>query len=273
MKVIFSRKGFDSSAGGCPSPIVAGRPLSLPIPTSMPSLTTFRELPDPLPALVSDLTRGRVSLEKRCHLDPDLDASFGNRPADWRGSLGQVAAAQGHLAKQGVGPGDLFLFWGLFRPAQLTESWHFVETPEHRIFGWLQIDEILHLGGQPNSFLSTYPWLREHPHMQEGWPSTNVVYTATESLTLGSIAGTRPGWGLFESGHRLTAPARDKPSVWRVPDWMNPTKGGTGLTYHPLPRWSEDSLQSAARGQEFIADIDNRRDAVEWLMDLFGASS
>jgi len=35
MKIILSRKGFDSSNGGCPSPIMPdGTLLSLPIPTS-----------------------------------------------------------------------------------------------------------------------------------------------------------------------------------------------------------------------------------------------
>ncbi len=32
MQIIFSRKGFDSSYGGCPSPLFKDRPLSLPIP-------------------------------------------------------------------------------------------------------------------------------------------------------------------------------------------------------------------------------------------------
>ena len=35
MKLIFSRKGFDSSAGGIPSPILPdGRMISLPIPAN-----------------------------------------------------------------------------------------------------------------------------------------------------------------------------------------------------------------------------------------------
>ena len=35
MKVILSRKGFDSSNGGCPSPILSdGTLLSLPIPSA-----------------------------------------------------------------------------------------------------------------------------------------------------------------------------------------------------------------------------------------------
>ena len=32
MKLVFSRKGFDSSAGGFPSPIISGKAISLPIP-------------------------------------------------------------------------------------------------------------------------------------------------------------------------------------------------------------------------------------------------
>jgi hypothetical protein len=33
MKIIFSRKGFDTTFGGVPSPIIHGVPYSLPIPT------------------------------------------------------------------------------------------------------------------------------------------------------------------------------------------------------------------------------------------------
>jgi hypothetical protein len=40
MKIVFSRKGLDSGAGGFPSPIIDGRPISLPIPTRIRSLQT-----------------------------------------------------------------------------------------------------------------------------------------------------------------------------------------------------------------------------------------
>jgi hypothetical protein len=49
-------------------------------------------------------------------LDPDLSRSTLPRPADWRPLFGQVDRAQSHLRNQGVGPGDLFLFFGLFSP-------------------------------------------------------------------------------------------------------------------------------------------------------------
>src|SRR6267378_2603959 len=41
MRVIFSRKGFDSAAGNPPSPIIDGEPISLPIPTKRRSETSY----------------------------------------------------------------------------------------------------------------------------------------------------------------------------------------------------------------------------------------
>lgn len=41
MRIIFSRKGFDTGSGGKPSPIVDGRPISLPIPATRNSRTTY----------------------------------------------------------------------------------------------------------------------------------------------------------------------------------------------------------------------------------------
>ena len=42
MRIIFSRKGFDSAAGKAPSPIIDGEPISLPIPTERRSETSYR---------------------------------------------------------------------------------------------------------------------------------------------------------------------------------------------------------------------------------------
>ena len=63
MKLVLSRKGFDSSSGGCPSPILPdGQMLSLPIPgrdrRTPYSVLNTRTLD--VCHLVSDLTRGRV---------------------------------------------------------------------------------------------------------------------------------------------------------------------------------------------------------------------
>ncbi len=274
MRVIFSRKGFDSSAGGCPSPIINGRPISLPIPTKMPSLDCYADLTGESADCVAELTNGRVLGDSFCHLDPDIDASAKPRQMGWRGSLGQVSAAASHLANQNVGPGDLFLFWGLFRPAENSSGWRFYGAKEHRIFGWLQVGDVRNIGSNPIPLLDEFPWLKGHPHLEPGWDATNTIYIARDNLRINGVSQDRPGWGLFGSGHRLTSAQSDYPSLWDVPDWLNPARGGVGMSYNPESRWSKQgTLKSAARGQEFVADTGGRRDALDWISRLFRDSA
>jgi hypothetical protein len=86
MKIVLSRKGFDSANGGVPSPIFPdGRLLSLPIPASA-SPTRFADCrwgEQSVGRLVEGLTFGKVAAQDAAHLDPDLD--HGARPgaAGW----------------------------------------------------------------------------------------------------------------------------------------------------------------------------------------------
>src|SRR5688572_14147554 len=87
MKVILSRKGFDSSAGGTASPIMSdGTMLSLPIPDKSSPIRYHditlmgRSLGDLVPAI----TRGRIKPHFGAHLDPDLIASAHPRQPGWR---------------------------------------------------------------------------------------------------------------------------------------------------------------------------------------------
>jgi hypothetical protein len=269
MRVIFSRKGFDSSAGGCPSPIIGEQPISLPIPTQMPTGIRYEDLHGDYGSLVEDLTKRKFNRLTPCHLDPDLDASLLPRLPGWRGGLGQVGAAQTHLSNAGVTRGDLFLFWGLFRRVERRDRWTFVGSPEHRIFGWLLVDDIVDLGPAGSCALRSRPWLKDHPHARDGWGRQNALYVATEQLHLNNSNIGLPGWGVFSRGLRLTVEGT-KPSTWAVPDWLNPSRGGVGMTYHPGDRWRRDgTLQCAARGQEFVALIEGRADATDWLRGLF----
>jgi len=270
MQIVFSRKGFDSAAGRCPSPVIDGRPISLPIPTRMPTALRYEDLQGNIGELVQDLTRDRIAASNPCHLDPDVDASALQRLAGWRGAFGQIGAAQAHLHNNKIAPGDLFLFWGLFRPAERNGRWTFNGPREHRLFGWLQVGEIVDLGPDGSHALDARPWLKDHPHVREGWGRTNTLYVAAERLLLGEQELGLPGWGTFSRGFRLTVPGSAGPSHWMVPDWLNPARGGVGMTYHAPERWSSDgTLRSAARGQEFVAKIDGRSDARAWLMQLF----
>jgi hypothetical protein len=263
----------DSAAGQCASPLIGERPVSLPIPTREPSPTSYGQLSVDLRALAHDLSAGRLSGVRPCHLDPDIDAAaIDVRPAGWRGALGQVSSALSHLRNQCVGAGDLFLFWGLYRPVERFNAvWRYCGPRQHALFGWLHVEAVCVIDDDGTSALHRYPWLRDHPHVRPGWgSSSNAVYVASESFTL---AGRRfAGSGTFQRTFQLTEPGSRLPSTWAVPEWLDASAGGVGMTYHPPDRWlGQGRVKSAARGQEFVADITGRDDAERWVADMLEA--
>ena len=104
MKVVFSRKGFDSAAWKAPSPIIGGEPISLPIPTERRSETSYHIIG--LGNIVEQITKRRISAGDLCHDDPMF--------LNGRWAFGQAGAAQSHLEQNDVGIADVFLFFGLF---------------------------------------------------------------------------------------------------------------------------------------------------------------
>lgn len=272
MRVIFSRKGVDSAAGRCASPLVSDRPVSLPIPTREPSPTCYGQLSADLRTMADDLSGGQLSGARACHLDPDIDASAVDaRPSGWRGSLGQVSSALSHLRNQSVGPGDLFLFWGLYRPVERSNGvWQYCGPRRHALFGWLHVEAVCDITDDGHSALQRFPWLQDHPHVRPGWTSANAVYVASERCIL--AGRSFPGSGTFQRASQLTELGSRLPSTWAVPAWLDAAAGGVGMTYHPPERWlGQGRLKSAARGQEFVADITGRADAERWVADLLEA--
>ena len=233
MKIVFSHKGFDSAAGGGPSPIVDGRPVSLPIPAGAASRTTYGDLG--LGEHAGLASRGRLAADDLCHHDPMFCD-------DGRCLFGQVGAAQTHLANRGVGVGDVFLFFGLFREDG--------GDPHHRIFGFLRIAEVIPLTG------SAPQWLVDqgHPHALAMHGSNDTIYIGP-----GRMANRA------SDALRLTVP-EGPPSLWHRPDWLR----HGGLTYHDrADRWQRGGrLRSVARGQEFVADIGKRKAPRQWLADV-----
>ena len=230
MRIIFSRKGFDSAAGGGPSPIVDGRPLSLPIPAGAASRTTYGDLG--LGDHAHRASRGRLGADDLCHNDPMFRG-------DGSCLFGQCGAAQTHLENQGVGVGDVFLFFGLFREPD--------GDPHHRIFGFLKVEHITSLSdGVPRDLVEA-----GHPHALALHARNDAVY-----------AGPGRQAARASEALRLTVP-EGPPSLWARPAWL---KRG-GLTYHDrADRWLRGGrLRSVARGQEFVADIGRRQAPRAWL--------
>ena len=106
MKVVLSRKGMDSRAGGIPSPILPdGTLLSLPIPNEKSGVPygdlvykgrTYQQIIQQI--------HPTFDFQKHpfCHLDPDIYGVLKNTNAGWKPAFGQYEIPAKHLDGQGV---------------------------------------------------------------------------------------------------------------------------------------------------------------------------
>ena len=283
MRIVLSRKGFDSGSGGCPSPIFSdGSMLAMPIPYE-PSPVRFQDLrwrEHELGNLVESLTQGKVRRSVGAHLDPDLRAEMRPRLPGWRPSLGQHRSARGHLHKHGVGAGDLFLFWGLFRRFDEQRGWS--GRRAHIIWGWLQVGEVASVDETVRVARSRreWRWAGDHPHLAFEPDASNTLYVAAERLSLpGRAERDLPAAGTFDFSapeRQLTAVDARTPSRWSLPLWFLPGPRPP-LSFHPRPeQWTVCGdrvlLQAAARGQEFILDTLDYPEAIPWAEELLAGA-
>ena len=120
-------------------------------------------------------------------------------------------------------------------------------------------------------------WANDHPHLHgtdRKSDSGNTLFVAADRLEL-SGAMDLPGataFTKFTKALQLTAPGKTR-SWWRLPKWFYPEAGVPPLSSHENPdRWSLEGeaclLQTVARGQEFVLDVEHYPKATEWAADL-----
>jgi len=284
MKIILSRKGFDSSAGRVPNPILPdGTLLSFPIPdTSQTSKIRYEDIRvngESIGKIVEDLTNHKITRRHFAHLDPDLNTSAYRRSAGWRPLFGPGGPAQTHLQTNGVAVGDLFLFFGWFRQTEIVAGkYGFVKSApdRHIIFGWLQVGAIV--SREKDVLLS---WAKYHHHFQDP-DLPPVVYISRATLDLDGVNRNVTGGGAFEKYQKelcLTCSNQPKRSVWKLPQWFYPFyRHARGERRPPLShhrdrrRWKLEKghaiLQSVGRGQEFVLEAEKYPQAITWVRDL-----
>ncbi len=250
MKVILSRKGFDSSNGGIPSPIMPdGTMLSMPIPLEGENIT-YSEIQwngTSYEQILQELAPGRKF--DSCHLDPDIRDNRIKHIKGWVPAFGQMGSAQGKLRNAGVDVGDLFLFFGWFRNAIKTSSGYcyaprrkdgFYENKDlQAIFGYMQIGKII----TDQEQIHEYYW---HPHSTEAHTSNknNVLYLPSEKL---SFMPSLKGYGTldFRRDRVLTKEGCTR-AVWNEYPFLMPdhimanvknSSKGEGLYYSGI--WQE----------------------------------
>ena len=284
IKIVLSRKGFDSANGDCPSPIFDLKTLlSLPIPSSEDALT------------YNDLRYGEISysellhqlgssvFEEHCHLDPDLNK---RNPyvnvEDWKPAFGQVGPAQGYLSNK-VNIGDIFLFFGSFRGVKKEgENYRYYKKSDfdhcekgeisdfykyselHVVYGYMQVGRIL----KRKEEIEEYKW---HPHASEFYlnKKNNTLYIPTEKLSFLPNLSDLPGFGTldFRLDRVLTAKDHSK-AIWTMRDWLKP-HNVCGNRQNSAK--NQNFLYYAGIWQELV--LKESKKALDWAISLISPES
>lgn len=260
MKIVLSRKGFDSSKsngvsnGNQPNPILPdGTLLSLPIPDKQGnnafSSLHWKDLNYYDDIIHSLKPKTTIKAEDTCHLDPDLRKEVKDRLPNWKPAFGQAGSALSHLFNNNVGVGDLFLFFGWFRQTEYIDGVlkYKKKAPDlHVIYGYMQVGEII------KSFENVPDWLKEHPHVSDGKNrcDNNAIFLPSEKLSF--MPGLKGCDVLNYRKDRVLTKEGMSKGNWDLPACFK----NVNITYHPHP-WRDNYFKSTGRGQEFVVDAND----------------
>lgn len=269
MKVILSRKGFDSKNGGRPSPILPdGTLLSLPIPSADGRMyselsygaETYKDIIEQL---------GGKCGNGACHLDPDIWQGVFEAPDEWKPAFGQWGTPQKVLENQGVGVGDLFLFFGRFRQTERDSNGKLKYTPKtpdlHIIYGYLQVGAVV----MDKAEIQQYDW---HPHAGlDG--DNNTLYIPRKKLSWNENI---QGCGVFSFDKRLVLTTEGMTSsCWQLPKLPafsgedKPKISGSHKEPWRIDPAHGEYYRAMDIGQEFV--IEERPAVEEWAKSLINA--
>lgn len=277
MKIVFSRKGFDSSYGGFPSIILpeemGSKMISFPIPE-----TNFAQcgwLASDLSFILND--RSKLSLKDifvqlgiadkirlsgkgianaddvKFHFDPEIQSVENIRSY---AAFGQSGAASSHLLSKGIESGDVFLFFGTFKKTLLEHGKITYDSAMHEIqaiWGYMIVDDIIHVNRITESQVEKYPDIKTHLHYlnKENEEGENII-----------ICGSRFGTFDYAVKYCLTKLGYKK-SFWELPDFFK----NTNISYCGAVE-NPKRFKSADIGQEFVVMNFDEDKMKSWLLSL-----
>jgi len=262
MKIILSRKGFDSRFGSQPSPILPdGTLLSLPIPSKNDDLkfTDLHYQDKSYYELIKELKPDcKIKENYTCHLDPDIKRNVIKREPSWRGLFGQTGRAQGHLHNENIGLNDIFLFFGWFKETKQTDvGLRYVKNAPnlHIIYGYFQVKNIY------KSYQDLPVYSKYHSHADRFLTDkNNCIYSANTSLSFNNRVS---GFGCLTYNKSLVLTKQGEPkSHWDLPDFFREAR----ISYHSKSSFKQDYFQSAKIGQEFVVEEDNN--VINWAQNI-----
>lgn len=257
MKIILSRKGFDSGYGKIASPILSdGTMLSLPIPGVSNTKFTDLSYDGKNYRKILELSGYPQEQGEFCHLDPDIrDGIRINSIADWKPAFGQEKSAQTYLHKCGVGQGDIFLFFGWFKKEKPVSNSFYETANLHAIYGYMQVGKII---TDEKEIREQYPW---HPHSEGGYKN-NALYIPSEHLNIdGSDFGKGYGTLAYRQDRVLTkencSRAQWIPQSFLMPEHI--------LCCNRKNSSKKDALYYQGQWQEIVFDADNDPELIKWV--------
>ena len=270
MRIILSRKGFDSANGGIVSPIMEdGTLLSFPIPSN--DQDGFEDLfyqDQSYAHILKDLNYKEHPKYHNCHVDPDLNMDRRKNMIDgWCPVFGQVNASAAYLLKNvEIKIGDLFLFFGNYHKVKYVDGkYQYIKKTgdfysDHDlqvIWGYMQVGRII----EDSEEQRKYFW---HPHSYSYYINqehSNVMFVGTEKL---SFNENMPGAGVlkFREDRVLTAKNCNKATWIKRPFYdvdaivgnrKNSSKSADGLYYAGV--WQELGLKITPECEEWAKSV------------------
>lgn len=279
MKVIFSRKGFDSSYGGFPSIILPeemdSKMISFPIPETNPKsegkkaeeirfllkqrVMSLKDIFDELEIsdkikMPSDSAQKGLQNINKFHFDPEIQTVENMRSY---AAFGQSGSASSHLLNNGLQPGDVFLFFGTFKKTILENNKITYDSGMyeiHTIWGYMIVDDIIHVN-KIEDVVKKYTGIKTHLHFinkeNEEKNGNNII-----------ICGKNFGTFDYEDKYRLTKLGYSK-TIWELPDFFR----GADISYCNKVE-NPSRFKSAEIGQEFVVTNFDELKMKNWLIDL-----